>query len=252
MEKLQRRRILRTARTKRDVHARFISAYVKSRHPDVYSEADEVFNQIQRDNPGKKDMTKTDEFMKLTTKYCSRRRFYGRIRTTPQENHQPNHEDNMVLNIELMTTSDMAATIPELPPLEQHEPSSPPTIPELPPLEQHEPSSPPTIPELPPLEQHEPSSPPTIPELRPPEQHEPSSPPTIPELRPPEQNELVIPEHVYQSLLDEIASDPELSLIFNDMDIQSHDNNDNNDIWDAFNISTEPTPLESELIDLGF
>ena len=226
MDRLLTRRNAQVARNRNNTHARFISQYVKAKHNHIYMEADQFFKDIQERNPGKKDPSKTDEFVKFTTPYSSRYQYYNRTKSLPAKRKRQ-HNDNMALNIQLMTLDGIAGTQHESPPLDIPEP---PARHESPPLDIPEP---PARHESPPLD---------IPE--PPARHESPS--------------LDIPEHVYEELLQEIRKDPDLHAIFNDMDIQTDEylqtssTGDNDDMWDVFNICNETTPLESELLRLGF
>ena len=109
-------------------HARFISEYVLRKHPQLYAEADAFHNQLRAANPGKRDLTKTHEFLIKTTKYTDYRDFYSRKKlkvhrqqtVTTTTTTTTNHENNMELNIELLTpevvkenTSSLSQTIPD-------------------------------------------------------------------------------------------------------------------------------------------
>ena len=288
----------------RNRHSRFISEYVKARHNDIYMEADQIFRDIQEKNPHKKDMCKTEEFLKITAQYTSYAHYYNRRKTTSKKPgnkdnmvcniapKKPKNEDNMVLNIQLISSEETSTkNKDEIPP--------PAII-----LEQE------TQDEIPP---------PAILEL---ETQDEIPPPAIPELETPQ---LPIPDHVYEDLLRELRNDPDLYRIFNDIDILDNENqqadttvdnddmdnenqqadttvdnddmdnesqqadttvdnddmdnesqqadttvdNDdmdisdnesqqagttvsNDDMWDVFNIINEQTPLECELLRLGF
>ena len=190
-------------------------------------EADQTYKYIQRENPQKKDMRKTNEFMRITTPYKTLRAYYERTGRKKAGSNQQ-HEDNMVLNIELIPFQGTQHETP--PPETQHEAPPPETQHEAPPPEtQHDPPPPET--------QHDPP-PPEI-------QHE--------------TQQLLLPDHLFEELLQEIRKDPDLSNIFNDMDnldveCQQVSNTEgeggDDDMWDVFNICNEPTPLELELVHL--
>ena len=235
MDKLQKRRKIRAEREHTNRHARFVSEYVKTKHNDVYMEADLIYKHIQGKNPNKKDMQKTDEFTRMTTQYKSLRAYYerkGRNTAGNSEQHEDRtqYNDNMVLNIELTLPQ---GTQHEAPPSEiQHE-AQPSEI-------QHE--------ALPSEIQHE--APPS--EI----QHE-----TLPSEIQHVEQQLLIPDHLFEELLQEIRKDPDLYNIFNGFDIpddecQQVSNTEgeggDDDMWDVFNICNEPTPLELELVQLGF
>ena len=269
MDKLQRRRKVRSAYTDKNRHARFISEYVKARHNHIYMEADQIFRDIREKNPQKKDMCKTEEFLKITTQYTSYAHYYNRRRTTLKKPgnkdnmvcniapKKPKNMDNMLLNITLIPCEEISTkNQDEIPPPAIHE------------LETQDEIPPPAIHEL---ETQDEIPSPAIPEL---ETQDEIPPPAIPELETQDETpQLVIPEPVYKDLLQELRNDPDLYRIFNDMDIPDNENqqtdttvdNDdmdildnesqqtdttvsNDDMWDVFNIFNEQTPLERELL----
>ena len=255
MDRLQRRRNLRAERELTNRHARFIVDYVKVKHNRVYMEADQTYKYIQGKNPDKKDMRKTDEFMRITTPYKNLRAYYerrGRKTAGNSEQHEDRtqHEDNMVLNIELMPLQGTQHQTP--PPEIQHEAPPPETQHEAPPPEIQHQTPPPEI-------QHE-SPPPEIQHQTPPPEIQHEAPP--PEIQHEAQQlllpaqQLLLPDHLFEELLQEIRKDPDLYKIFNDIDIMDDEcqqvsntegEGGNDDMWDVFNICNEPTPLELEL-----
>ena len=107
MNKLNKRKKTRTEREKANRQARFIEDYIKARHTDVYAQADKAYKDIQSNNKSKKDLRKTDEFIRLTTQYKNLRQYYERPNKTGTKQHTDNtatkqYTDNMVLNIQLM------------------------------------------------------------------------------------------------------------------------------------------------------
>ena len=266
MDKLQKRRKVRSVYTDKNRHARFISEYVKARHNHIYMEADQIFRDIRERNPRKKDIRKTEEFLKITTQYTSYAQFYNRRKTTPKN---PENKDNMVRNIapknpKIMDNMQLNITLMpcgETSTKNQDE-IPPPAIPEL--------ETPQLV--IPELETQDETPQLVIPEL---ETQDETPQLVIPELETQDETpQLVIPEHVYEDLLQELRNDPDLYKIFNDMDIPDNENqqtdttvdNDemdnesqqtdttlsNDDMWDVFNIFNEQTPLERELLRLGF
>ena len=251
MEKLQRRRETRLVRMNEIRFSRFLADYVKAKYNHIHMEAVHVFNDISEKNPGKKDMRKTIEFLKMTTQYTSYNQYYARRKESSDSGPGtvPISNDNMVLNITLMSREEAE---------KQHEiPSS--DFPEA--EKQHEiPSS--DFPEA--EKQHEiPSS--DFPEAE-----------TEGEI-----TQMVIPQDVYEGLLEELRSDPDLYRLFNDFpdsetqqvdietqqvdietrqvdipvdipDNETQQGDSNDDMWDAYSIDNEQTPLERELSLLGF
>ena len=237
MSNLERRRELRAKRTVESNHAKFISQYMKSKHPDIYAEAEQVYQSMKERNPGRKDITKTIDFLKFTTPYTTYPVYYYQRRKTTQKNKGDTAQTtknirhtmhDMVLNIPLISSQEMAA---------RSDISHPPDITEQPPAI-HE--QPPTIPEQPPaIHEH----PPAVHEQPPPIHEQPQA---IPE------QQLVIPDQLYEDLLQELRQDPDLYRIFNNMDSPGNDMDiPDSDMWDVFNMC-EPTPLEAELARQGF
>ena len=109
-------------------HARFMTEYVLRKHPQLYAEADAFHNQLRAAYPNKRDLTKTHEFLVETTKYTDYRDFYCRKRlkvhkqqtVTTTTTTTTKHQDNMEINIELLTpqvvkenTSSLSQAVPD-------------------------------------------------------------------------------------------------------------------------------------------
>ena len=218
MSNLQRRRELRVKRTEENNHARFISRYIKAKHHDIYTEADQAYWSVREKNPARKDMTKTVDFLKMTTPYTSYPVFYYSRRKETRKNKDntpPKKTKNtydIVLNIPLISAQEIPT---------RNDETQPPDIHEMPTRDDE--TQPPDIHEMPTRND----------ETQPPDIHEMPQPLGIPK------QQLDIPGPVYEDLLQEINQDPDLYRIFNDMDIPDID-----DMLD--------TPLERELNQLGF
>ena len=195
MKRTQQKSKARKELRKRDRHDRFISAYVKAKHSQIYMEANEFYEQLDKHNPGKRDLCKTVEFLQSTTRFKSFTEYYKREKSGLNTKRKKQPVDNMVLNIPLMVNKKVT---------EEVNTCEPP---------------------------------------------------------------LAIPDHLYLDLLQEIRNDPDLHAIFNDMNIPEVENNAepvnipegenqqlgmDQDLWDIYSGVDEQTPLESELLSLGY
>ena len=232
MDKLIRRRELRAKRTEENLHAKFISGYIKAKYHDIYTEAYQAYWRVREKNPARKDMTKTVDFLKMTTPYTSypvyyysRRKETGKNKgDTPPKKTRNTYD--IVLNIPLISANEIATRNDETQPPDSHE--IPTRNDETQPPDSHEIAI--RNDETQPPDSHE--IPTRNDETQPPDSHEIAT-------RNDETQPLVISGTVYEDLLQEINQDPDLYRIFNDMDIPDID-----DMLD--------TPLERELNQLGF
>ena len=205
MERTQQKKNARKNLRKKDRHDRFISAYVKAKHPQIYMEAEEFYEQIDKHNPGKRDLCKTVEFLQITTRFKTFTEYYKRKKSGLNSKRKNQPVDNMVLNIPLLKHKKVTEEV------NASEPNG-----------------------------SEPNA---------------SEPP------------LAIPDHLYQDLLQEIRNDPDLYAILNDMDIPEVENiaefvnipeDENQQLWtdqdlcDILSSVDEQTPLEKELLTLGY
>ena len=185
---------------------KFIVKYVEGMHPEIFADAVKFHAKTEKINPGVSDLTKTIMFMSTVTPGEPIPRYYGRRNLRRQQ--QP-PEPEMVLNIPLLKTGELAALsepapVPEQVPLPVCEPAP---VPEQVPLPVCEPAPVPEqvplpVPEQVPLPVCEPAP---VPEQVPLPVCEP-----LPLCEP----NLLSPE-VYKSLFDEIQRDPEMATIFN-------------------------------------
>ena len=93
-------------------HGRFITEYILRKHPKLYAEADAFYNKLRSENPNKRDLTKTHEFLVETTSYVDYRDFYCRKKlkvhqkknqtVTTTTTTTTTRQDTMQLNIELL------------------------------------------------------------------------------------------------------------------------------------------------------
>ena len=224
MNRVQQKSIARQKLSFKNRHDRFISEYIKARHSSVYREAEGFFNQVLVENPERRDLTKTHEFLVATTAFKNHEQYYYRKKTQSKLNY------NMELKIPLLgqdTTTSVNVT------------EQPLVIPDLSNSEQ-----PLVIPDRSNSEQ-----PLVISNLSNSEQ-----PLVIPDRSNSEQP-LVIPDNIYQDLIKELSSDPELYSIFNDINIPETTKPENintlQELCDTMELN-EQTALERELAGLGF
>ena len=224
MERLNKRKEKRQARTDEIRKARFITDYLRAKYNHIYNEAIQFYNDVIERNPGKKDPRKTIDFLRTTTEYTSYNEYYTRPKqsssrqkntdTTPR---QSSNTVEAVLNIPLIPPHEIQASSDE------------------------------GISDNEDIQHSDGTNDDTSNSVQ-----ETQQPPAILD------QELVISDSVYQDILQTLRQDPDLNMIFNDMDIleneeirYDHDDDRSNDLWDSFNIS-EPTPLERELELQGF
>ena len=224
MDKHIRRRALRTKRDNDSRRAKFIEGYIKAKHPVVYAEACHTYKQVGNNNKGKKDLRKTNEYIKLTTPYKDIRQYYDR----PNRTGARQYTDGMVLNIQLMGVGSCQ---------KKH---TPPYVPES-----NDP--PPYVPES-----NDP--PPCVPESNDPPPYVPL--PPIPDAtfyqlledirKDPELDRIFKDLTDVDNTSDDIGKDPELDRIFDDLGFG--EDNTFDDIVDLSGIDIElQTPLEIEL-----
>ena len=212
MQRTDQKRVARQKLSIENRHSRFISEYVKSKHTEIYNEAEAFFKHVQELNPNKRDLTKTHQFLVATTGFVDRNDFYNRKRQKAQEKNQQVN-DNMVLRVQLLA--------PEAVTTINHN-SEPLVIPG----EQIQIRAVTTC-------NHN-SEPLVIPG----EQIQIGAVTTSNHNSEP----LVIPDGLYEDLIKELRSDPDLHAILNDMNMD----------MDPDISFDEQTPLERELDELGF
>ena len=101
MVSMERKNIWRREETQRVRQERIITGYIKYRHPEIYSEGMDFFNQLNELYPMKKDLRRTNEFEWLKSgTYKKLKKFYPRQRKNQKKKNKIN--DNMVLHIPLL------------------------------------------------------------------------------------------------------------------------------------------------------
>ena len=101
MENKQRKNTARRILSIKSKHDRFISGYVKAKHPEAYMEAEEFYMQLNKTYPDKRDLCKTIEFLRITAGVKNINEYYYRNKVFKRK--EKNHTvDNMVLEIPLL------------------------------------------------------------------------------------------------------------------------------------------------------
>ena len=223
----ERKNTTRRLLTLTSKHDRFISTYLKAKHPDVYSEADGLYTELNKLYPDKRDLRKTIEFLHITSGIKNINEYYYRNRVSKKT--EKNHiTDNMLLEIPLLNQNSLT----------NNQNESPTVIPQE--INVHTDESPTVIPQE--INVHTDESPMVIPQEI--NVHTDESP-------------MVIPDKIYEDLLLELRKDPDLHAIFNDFDLSEEDQAipetvpELENIDDILNID-EQTPLEWELYTLGY
>ena len=207
MDISERKRFTRKNLSLRIRKDRFISTYIEAKHPQEYNEAKRHYDQLHSAYPKKRDLTKTCEFLYLTTGISSFSEYYNKKRLEKgkkQPEKEPRIEDRMVLKIPLFDPKDKNThgSFPDQQEVSVHEAPLP------------------------------------------------------------------IPDAAYQNLLQELRNDPDLYAIFNDMNtsgddiidlsneqhvtIEQLDEQPDESIPDTLCEDIEQTPLEKELVNLGY
>ena len=243
MSKYEIRRLRDKKRTADRLRDKFIAKYIEGLHGDIYVEAQELYEEARRKNPLRKDLTKTIEFMNAVMPDKPVPAYYY-VRPEKQS-RKPRKTtatltSDMVLNIPLipMTSNTLPPVLTssdvEIPPVSatsdpEIAPVSTTSDVEIPPV-----SSTSDVEIAPVLTTSDVEIPPVL---------------TTSDVEI-AQPQLEIPSSAYTQLLQELAQDPELSQIFNDIG-ETGDNLDEgiNDTWDSYQ---DQTPLERELSRIGY
>ena len=257
MDKNQRKNIRRRKLTQTHQRTQFIAAYTEALHPDIYNKADEMYEELKKLHPDKRDVRKTPQFLSLTTGTKSLNSYYYKKKVSKKTRQEK--FDNMVLTIPLEKYTDQlksinpdetSASTLELKSINPDETSA--STLELTSIYPDETSA--STLELTSINPDE-TNPPTVvlTSINPDETN--LSTVVLTSTNPDETNapagELtsgIMPDHIYNDLLAELAKDPDLTNIFNDFDdILKED-----DIIIDYQDMDEPTPLEWELHNLGY
>ena len=223
MEKNQRKNSIRRLLTATDKHDRFISTYVKNKHPDIYDQAQQVYTDLNQIYPWKRDLRKTIEFQRITQGGTN---IYQQYYTDKhlKKTQEKSYTDKMLLEIPLLNCKQTSMDTPQ----------------ESSDLHADETS---TVTRQPVIPQE--SS-----DLHADETSTVTRQPVIPQ----ESSDLhadealSIPNNTLEDVISELRRDPDLKAIFSDFDISDEDDL----MQEIIHYSDEETPLEWELHNLGY
>ena len=110
---MQRKNFWRREESARVRESRIITGYVKYKHPEVFSEAKEFYDELNELYPNKKDLRRTNEFEWLKTGTGTKqRKFYERKRKDQKK--KKDVTDNMMLRIPLLNQQETATRTAEI------------------------------------------------------------------------------------------------------------------------------------------
>ena len=205
-------------KTDERLYYKFISAYVEGTYREIYKDAEQLFKKAKRENPGVRDLTKTDTFMREVYPKAPIPRYYlSRKLKTSTPTPQP--KPQLVLNIPLLAARELTQSFPSTEVSTQPEAAS---------------SAPGVCTQ---------SSPSTEVSTQP--EAASSAPQVCTQSLPP----LFLTPELYEEVLNELNKDPEVLKYLNDFNIEDDDDmNDTvvEDMGDMFYDYTS-TPLEMEL-----
>ena len=84
-----------------------MSSYVEARHHEIYKDAEQLFKQAKRENPGVRDLTKTDTFMREVYPNAPIPRYYLSRKQKTSTLIQPKPQPQLVLNIPLLPAREL-------------------------------------------------------------------------------------------------------------------------------------------------
>ena len=106
----QRKKFTRKNLSLRNKRDRFISGYIEAKFPQAYDQANKCYDKMDAKYPTKRDLTKTLEFVHITTGCTSLSQYFHKKRAEKsRENHQEKEHgisDSMVLEIPLFNVED--------------------------------------------------------------------------------------------------------------------------------------------------
>ena len=111
MDRTTQKRVARHARSINARHDRFISAYIKKKKPEEYAKVKQLYDELNKKYPTKRDLTKTDEFLYETTGYTS---FYQMYRAKYESQKLEGNKqkiNDISLKIPLMEKGDVDIAI---------------------------------------------------------------------------------------------------------------------------------------------
>ena len=126
-KKRERKRITRKELSKTNRHDRLLANYVKFKYPDVYEDAEACYQQLNAKYPDKRDLSKTLEYVQLTTGATSYTQYYNyrklekktqeksktasKTTTTTGKHVNTDNTDSMVLQIPLLSPETVASNV---------------------------------------------------------------------------------------------------------------------------------------------
>ena len=105
MNRVEQKKKARHLRSKAARHSKFIAAYVINKNKEIYDEAKKFYDELDKKYPGKRDLTKTDEFVHETTGYTIYQTYQINYQT--RKNPLSNNQKDIALNIPLMNKDDV-------------------------------------------------------------------------------------------------------------------------------------------------
>ena len=112
MDRVSQKRVARHIRSTNARHDRFVAAYTKAKYPEVFAEAKQYYEELNKKYSMKRDLTKTDEFLSQTTTYTSYYQMY-RERYETKMKMKKTQKDTMELQIPLMDQDQVDIAIME-------------------------------------------------------------------------------------------------------------------------------------------
>ena len=221
MDNLMKRRINDCRRRVEKNRTKFISMYVEAHHGKIYREAERVYDKIRRNNPNKKDLTKTLDFMVEVMPDKPVPRYYKTEKNTQQESLS---KPALVLNTQQESLSKPALVLNT-----QQESLSKPAL--VLNTQQENLSKPALVLNIPLMGKT------TVDQIMS------ASTTTTQEETVVVQPPLDIPDAAYAEMIEEIRKDPHLSELFNEINTQGYSPESN----DYFVADQDISPLEIEL-----
>ena len=115
VEKRAKRKIQRKHEAEKFQKDRLICDYIRIRHPDIYREAENVYDHLRQAYPEKKDLRKSNEYEAISKQGLNMpiKKYYARKTKQYVPKRQSDPKDNMLLTIPLMSTNDVEEVVLE-------------------------------------------------------------------------------------------------------------------------------------------
>ena len=115
MNRKERKNFTRRRLSRSNRHDKLISQYISFKHPEIYKDAEEIYKRLNDKYPNKRDLSKTIDFVQLTTSAMtySQYYYYRKLEKKKQNNGETatkttNNLHNMVLQIPLLSSETVA------------------------------------------------------------------------------------------------------------------------------------------------